>query len=203
VCQFFLDAILALPALIAYIDPDLNYQYVNSAFEKWFGFTAAQCLRSNMVDIIGEAAVSVAKPYLDKALRGETQRFERESLTINGSLKCISVAYLPDLDPSGKVLGLIAIVHDITELKVTKIKLLESENYLRVVLNSVQQGVWGLDKNGSITIINDSGAKMLGYSNADEVIGKSGHSQFHHTRPDGSTYPVGECPMHSSISCHQ
>ena len=28
-----------IPSLVSYMDCDLNYQYVNKAYEKWFGVT--------------------------------------------------------------------------------------------------------------------------------------------------------------------
>jgi PAS domain S-box-containing protein len=35
---------------------------------------------------------------------------------------------------------------------------------------------------------------MLGFT-AEELIGQPSHAAFHHHRPDGSEYPMEECPM--------
>jgi PAS domain S-box-containing protein len=40
---------------------------------------------------------------------------------------------------------------------------------------------------------------MLGFE-ADELIGQKIHALIHHTRPDGSAYPIEECPMHHSLT---
>lgn len=75
----------------------------------------------------------------------------------------------------------------------------ESENYLRVVLNSIQQGVWGLDTEGRATFINDTAVRLLGYTSAREILGKHMHSLVHHSFDDGRPYPQRECPMYDSF----
>ena len=40
---------------------------------------------------------------------------------------------------------------------------------------------------------------MLGFE-ADELIGQKIHPLIHHTRPDGTPYPVEECPMYQSLN---
>jgi putative nucleotidyltransferase with HDIG domain/PAS domain S-box-containing protein len=40
---------------------------------------------------------------------------------------------------------------------------------------------------------------LLGYDDASELIGKNMHNQIHHTRPDGSHYPVDECRIYHAF----
>ena len=63
-----------------------------------------------------------------------------------------------------------------------------------LILNSAGEGICGLDLNGNLTFINSSAAQMLGYR-VREIIGKHGHSVWHHSRADGSPYPETECPI--------
>jgi len=58
-------------------------------------------------------------------------------------------------------------------------------------------GIYGIDHNGLITFVNPSAAKMLGYT-GDELIGIPIHVTIHHSRPDGSFYPLEECPIHAA-----
>ena len=39
---------------------------------------------------------------------------------------------------------------------------------------------------------------MLGYK-SDELIGRHSHSIWHHTKTDGSLYPVEECPIYMAL----
>src|SRR5208282_2501082 len=39
-------------------------------------------------------------------------------------------------------------------------------------------------------------ARMLGYDDPAELLGKNMHSLEHHTRKDGTPYPIEECPIY-------
>jgi two-component system, OmpR family, sensor histidine kinase VicK len=62
------------------------------------------------------------------------------------------------------------------------------------ILDSVGDGIWGMDMEGKLTFINRSAAAMLGYS-PQELLGKEMHALIHHSRADGTPYPVEECPI--------
>jgi PAS domain S-box-containing protein len=47
---------------------------------------------------------------------------------------------------------------------------------------------------GRTTFTNPAAESMFGYK-ADELLGKSLHDAIHHRRPDGSPYPMQECPF--------
>jgi PAS domain S-box-containing protein len=66
------------------------------------------------------------------------------------------------------------------------------------VLNSVGEGVHWLDVDGRIKFENPAAAKMLGYEVA-ELIGKPEHVTVHHTRANGTAYPVSECPIYATL----
>jgi PAS domain-containing protein len=54
-----------------------------------------------------------------------------------------------------------------------------------LILDCASEGIFGIDLEGCTTFINRSASRMLGCEAAN-VIGKSPHPLFHHTRPDGS-----------------
>jgi two-component system, LuxR family, sensor kinase FixL len=66
---------------------------------------------------------------------------------------------------------------------------------MTALLESTEAGFYGMDKEGNCTFINRAGARMLGYT-VEELIGKQLHDAVHSKRPDGSPYPVDECPIH-------
>lgn len=67
-----------------------------------------------------------------------------------------------------------------------------------LVLEAVTQGIFGLDKDGIVTFVNQSAADMVGYS-VDEIVGRSMHELTHHHYPDGRDYPRESCPMFLTI----
>ncbi|MCK9201915.1 MAG: EAL domain-containing protein [Gallionella sp.] len=72
----------------------------------------------------------------------------------------------------------------------------DSNEALQRVLDSVAEGIYGVDKEGRCTFINASGLAMLGYGDAGELVGKNMHKLTHYARPDGSPYPAHECRMY-------
>jgi diguanylate cyclase (GGDEF)-like protein/PAS domain S-box-containing protein len=73
-----------------------------------------------------------------------------------------------------------------------------SEKRMQLLLASVSNGIWGLDKDGNTTFVNYAAANMLGYV-PEELIHKPMHSTVHHSFPDGSPYPADKCPMHATL----
>lgn len=66
------------------------------------------------------------------------------------------------------------------------------------VLESVGDGIYGIDLQGRVTVINPAAAQMLGYR-PEEMLGRNMHELVHHTRPDGTAYPEAECPIQGSL----
>lgn len=68
-----------------------------------------------------------------------------------------------------------------------------------MILNSVGDGIYGVDMNSNIVFMNQAAMLMLGCATPD-VIGKNSHVTFHHTKADGTPYPPEECPLHLSLA---
>ena len=63
-----------------------------------------------------------------------------------------------------------------------------------LIVDSIPDGVYGVDPSGRTVFVNRSAASMLGYD-PHELIGLVPHQVMHHTRPDGTPYPAEECPL--------
>ncbi len=85
------------------------------------------------------------------------------------------------------------------ELKENQERLEQAEEQSRLLLESAEEGIFGVAENGLVNFINPAGLAMLGFE-ADELIGQKIHPLIHHTRPDGTPYPIEECPMHHSLT---
>jgi formate hydrogenlyase transcriptional activator len=74
--------------------------------------------------------------------------------------------------------------------------LLKGEERLRLILDSASEAICGCDSEGTCLFANASAAHILGYDNSSELLGKNLHALEHHTRKDGSPYPIEECPIY-------
>jgi formate hydrogenlyase transcriptional activator len=70
-----------------------------------------------------------------------------------------------------------------------------SEERIRLILDSATEAICGCDSDGICLFANLSAARMLGYGDPAELLGKNMHALEHHTRKDGTTYPLEECPI--------
>ena len=68
---------------------------------------------------------------------------------------------------------------------------------MELILESAGEGIFGLDIDGRVTFVNRAAARMLGWD-PDNLVGLSHHTLIHHSRADGSPYPVDECPIHQA-----
>lgn len=67
-----------------------------------------------------------------------------------------------------------------------------SEERTRLILNSANYGIIGMDGEGNITFVNPSAVRLLGYVE-EELIGRHGHALTHHHYPNGAAYPREDC----------
>jgi formate hydrogenlyase transcriptional activator len=71
-----------------------------------------------------------------------------------------------------------------------------SEERIRLILDSATEAICGCDSEGTCLFSNPSAARILGYDDSAELIGKNMHALEHHTRKDGTPYPLEECPIY-------
>jgi two-component system sensor histidine kinase VicK len=66
------------------------------------------------------------------------------------------------------------------------------------ILDSVGDGIFGMDLAGQLTFINSRGADLLAYSSA-ELLGQDMHALIHHSHADGSPFHKEDCPILGSV----
>ena len=72
-----------------------------------------------------------------------------------------------------------------------------AEERSRLLLESVGEGIVGVNSEGVISFGNPASMRMLGYSQA-EMIGKPIHPLIHHSNMAGEPYLQEDCPMAAS-----
>ncbi|MBG6222851.1 MULTISPECIES: PAS domain S-box protein [unclassified Janthinobacterium] len=114
-----------LPAMIAYIDADQVYRFLNIAYEREFGLTGRQALGRSVRETVGEARYRTIAPYIARVLAGETLSFEEEDQK-EGIESCMEVIYIPQIgEDKLQVVGFHVMRQDITVQKREKQRLLK------------------------------------------------------------------------------
>jgi formate hydrogenlyase transcriptional activator len=102
------------------------------------------------------------------------------------------------IDWAGSPAHLVA-AHDVTDHKSAELALRESEERVGLILASAAEAIFGCDRVGTCMFCNHAAAHMLGFDDPAELLGKNMHTTEHHTRVDGTPYPLEECPIYVGL----
>jgi PAS domain S-box-containing protein len=69
------------------------------------------------------------------------------------------------------------------------------DQFLAAVLDRFVQPVWVVDHDGVVRFANPAAVAALGFEDLAELQGRPAHMTVHYKRPDGSPYPIEECPI--------
>ena len=107
-------AVDSVPGLVAYVDAQERYQYVNRTYEEWHGRPREAWLGRTLRELLGEVAYRPIEQHVRAALAGKRVRYERSLTYHNGLTRFIEAMYEPHVLPDGQVAGFAAFVRDIT-----------------------------------------------------------------------------------------
>jgi len=101
----------------------------------------------------------------------EEYEYEMNSVLEDGTQIAAIVKSVPYRSPSGEFIGIIQNFTDISKRKKTEIALRESEEKYRKFIEDSFEGVWIIDSKAKTTFVNQSMAKMFGYS-INDMMGR-------------------------------
>lgn len=102
-----------VPAMLAYWDADGRNVVANAAYREWFGLEPAAIRGMHMRDLLGEEVYAQNLPYIEGALSGEEQFFDRTLTDAGGRVRRTQAAYIPDV-VDGDTAGFFVLVTDVT-----------------------------------------------------------------------------------------
>jgi len=150
------------------------FTYASPAMESLLGHSVDQVIGTRMDEFIHPDDLSRCKAFLDTVIRTGQRKsgIEFRVLQADGSWRWLSSSGVPERDESGRIVGYQGIARDITEHKLAEERLQEATRKAELYLNIVAEVILGMDTGGIITLLNDSGHTILGYS-PGELIGKN------------------------------
>lgn len=92
------------------------------------------------------------------------------------------------------------IKHLASELAIATDNIKNQHQFTLNLINSTEEGIFGIDMNGDITFANHAFLNLLGYQSEAEVIGKSMHQLIHHSRRNREKYPLEDSPIYQSLT---
>jgi PAS domain S-box-containing protein len=120
---------------------------------------------------------------------------------LSGALIPVIYNMFPIHDPKTK--GLIfyaSVTRDITERKAAEESLQSQRQILQTITDNAASCLFMMDKNGHPTFMNPAARRLTGYESLDEIADRPLHYAVHWKKPDGSHYPMEECPIDNAQS---
>ena len=179
-------------------DADGHLIDVNEQACRSLGYSREELKRKLLKDIqILQTPLEFAT-LQNSVMRGGSLTFEAEYRRKNNTLFPVEIR-LGSFQHHDTPLFL-ALVRDITDRKKVVAALRESEEQVRLLLNSTSEGIFGLDCDQKCTFCNPSGLNLLGYEKETDLLGKNTHELFHHSHVDGSVYHHNECLIYNVLN---
>ncbi len=169
------------PVILAYVDRDQRYRYVNRRFEEWMGRRSEDVVGHTVREIQGEEAYRQIKPDVDRALAGQQVRSFRRQRMASGKVLDIAYTYEPYIDASQSVAGYYALIQDVTEQKRAEQSLRDSSERFRMLTELSSDWFWEQDAEFRFVDIHGESGEHGGIS-ADSHFGKT-RWELPHTAP--------------------
>jgi PAS domain S-box-containing protein len=119
-----------VPVLIAYVDKDLVYRFVNKGYEQAIGLSREAICGRRVNEVLGRESFLEREAHMEGALAGARQSFEVSTVDEEGRLRYAEATYLPQFDAAGVVQGFFALFHDISERRRAQEELREAYDTL-------------------------------------------------------------------------
>ena len=140
-----LSAVLnSVSSMIGYWDRHLRNRFANHAYRDWFGIDPATIPGKHIREVIGEERYRLNLPYIEAALRGSAQQFERAIPSPDGrSVRHALARYIPDM-VNGEVDGFFVEVTDVTSIKASELALQRAQEVGRLgsYMTDLSSGTW-------------------------------------------------------------
>ena len=158
----------ALPVLISYVDKDQIFRFANKAYETWFERPLSAVLGRQVREVMSPAMYEARRPYLERALAGESVSYEVDFVRSTGAA-ATQVVHVPHRDASGRIVGVYVVVSDISERKLAERRIAESEARFRSIANSAPVLIWVTGADGKREFVNQAYLDFLGLTDAEAL----------------------------------
>ncbi|WP_172195531.1 PAS domain-containing protein [Saccharibacillus qingshengii] len=185
------------PAGVLSFDPEGRCLSVNPNLEAMTGYANVELFRQSYSLLFPAETAGLLHDRFERSLQGSSGNFETQLLGKDGQRIDVNLTVLP-IVVDGEVLGVYMIALDITEWKRQMQRSRELTEQYTSILNAVTEGIYEINREGRSVFVNQAGARMLGYE-IEEFRNMYNHDLIHHSRSDGSPYPLEECPIHRSM----
>ncbi len=181
---------------VIFFDPAGDITSANDAFLRMGGYTRDDLHRRRLRwDTLTppEWIPASLRAIEELKILGSTTPYEKEYYRKDGSRWWGLFAAKSLSDHEG-----VEFIIDITGSKRAQQALHEQHRLTEAITNNASVALFIMDGQQHCLFMNPAAEKLTGYT-LDELRGHALHDVIHHTRPDGSHYPLSECPIDRAL----
>lgn len=158
-------------AIMLLIEPNTGtIMDANPAAEKFYGYSCEQLrwMKIGQINVPQPEAVTGRRTQAARKSPSPYIFFHRLA---SGEVRLVEVHSSP-VQVNGSIL-LFSIIHDVSARVRAEEKLRESEEQLRIIYNTSPDAIGLFDAHANIVMMNPAAARIFGYSNSSEMLGKN------------------------------
>ncbi len=168
---------------VALIDGTGSFSIFNPTFLKLFGLSEGSSVKNvndqdwslwKVIDINGKILNIDDHPVRKSALTGKRVRNELVGVILPGKSELIwmLISAEPFMKPNGKIDQIICTYNDVTDIKMARDALYQSEEKYKELVENARTIILKLDVEGRFTFFNEFAQKLFGFTE-EEIIGKT------------------------------
>lgn len=199
-----LDTLLtSAPVGVGLVDRELRYVRLNDALAAINGRPADEHVGRAIREVLPLLAAEI-EPIFRRVFETGEPSVNREVSGMTaaqpGERRDWLVSHYPVRGPDHSILGVGVITVEITERRIAQREREQSDRLRKAITDNATVGLMLMDERQHCTFMNPAAEKITGFSFA-EVQAKCVplHYIIHHRRPDGSAYPMEECPLDRAL----
>ncbi|MEO8285527.1 MAG: PAS domain-containing sensor histidine kinase [Chloroflexota bacterium] len=181
-------------------DPDGMVIEANPAYFALYGYSREDVFGKNY---------GIIFPLEQRAIAEENYRaiFARSDIAADvesivsrndGTVRIVQVRYTFIVEHGHRV-AMLSIIRDVTQAKEMHASLEADRLHISALIEATTEGILGVDADVNCTFINSAAQSLLGYT-AEECLGQNIHNLIHYKHPDGTPYPLEQCPLETAFN---
>jgi PAS domain S-box-containing protein len=164
--------------IIYTIDLAGNFTSLNQTGERVTGYTRAETLNMNLIQVVVPEQLDLARAMLARKLDTDISTvYELDIITKSGRRIPLELSSRI-IYQEGKPVGVQGIARDISSRKGAEEALKDSEEKFRSIVETTNEWIWAIDLEGKHTYTNPAIEQILGYK-AEEILGANSLAFLH------------------------
>ena len=173
--------------------------YVNDALAQLLGYEKEEMIGKYFGDLLTDKDRELFLKQIPKFKKYGSVNVFFEMVKKNGNVIKIRVNGVIAHNNDNSFSRIHCILSDVTDELLYKEKIEDNEKKMDLLLNSTEEGIYGVDINEKCMFVNQKCMELLGYSNEEEMIGKDMHELIHHSYEDGKIFLKENCEISHSF----